>query len=152
MTYKMKYFIFQIISDIHIFCAVLFFKFFFYSQNVSLKGIQDVWFSTKLQNRSQRMQAIIFRKYINPFIPTDRFGSIRNHESKSWISVERTFKSSNPKCYIPPPMTDSIVMWDASISRVNSRTAWLGSSYVWGSTYVLYDPGGGNKGTVAVKS
>lgn len=39
--------------------------------------------------------------------------------------------------YLPTPMTFSILMQDASISLANSRTAWLGSSYVKGSTYVL---------------
>lgn len=34
----------------------------------------------------------------------------------------------------PDPMTFSILIRDASISRVNSCTAWQGSSYVWGST------------------
>ena len=50
----------------------------------------------------------------------------------------------------PPPMTDSMVMYDASISLVNSRTAWLGSSYVCGSMYVLMPPGGVNNGIVTV--
>lgn len=39
--------------------------------------------------------------------------------------------------HLPTPMTFSILMQDASISLANSRTAWLGSSYVKGSTYVL---------------
>ena len=34
----------------------------------------------------------------------------------------------------PDPMTFSILIREASISRVNSCTAWQGSSYVWGST------------------
>ena len=35
---------------------------------------------------------------------------------------------------LPTPMTFSILMHDASISLANSLTAWLGSSYVKGST------------------
>lgn len=42
----------------------------------------------------------------------------------------------NLQC-LPTPMTFSIFMHEASISLANSRTAWLGSSYVKGSTYVL---------------
>lgn len=35
----------------------------------------------------------------------------------------------------PPPIIASIVICEASISFVNSLTAWFGSSYVCGSTY-----------------
>lgn len=35
------------------------------------------------------------------------------------------------------PMTFSILIQEASISLANSLTAWFGSSYVKGSTYIL---------------
>lgn len=39
--------------------------------------------------------------------------------------------------HLPTPITFSIFMQEASISLANSLTAWFGSSYVKGSTYVL---------------
>lgn len=36
----------------------------------------------------------------------------------------------------PAPITRSMVIQETSISLANSWTAWLGSSYVWGSIYV----------------
>jgi len=54
------------------------------------------------------------------------------HTGHAWNT---TIDDGCSKCQrLPPPMTASIVMHEASISFVNSYTALVGSSYVWGST------------------
>lgn len=56
---------------------------------------------------------------------------------KSKFKTIFTAKKCKKFWHLPTPITFSIFMQEASISLANSLTAWFGSSYVKGSTYVL---------------